>query len=976
MSSHPTEPATDLSQIPEHRLAIEGMTCQHCIGRVSQALAGIPGVSRVQVDLEQGRAKVSGGEIGLLIKAVEDAGYSAHEMQAEAPACPVPASGAEPLTPPREIPDSYRLMISDMTCASCVARVERTIRSVPGVTDAAVNLVEQQAQVAGGDPQAVVAAVIDQGYPARLLESAKPAEALLLSIVRPDGDVTQEALLGALSDLDSTCEIHPEDSYWRLGSNLHPARILHRLAQAGYQVRVIEEFEDPHAQQAAQARREIRLAWQRALVAGLLGVGLMVGDMAGWLPALESARGVPFWSLVALLCLAVMTFSGRNYYIGAWKQARHHSTNMDTLVALGTGAAWISSVLMLFWHDLLPGGVSHLYFDASVLILAFLQLGHGLEIRAKRTTSEAISSLLELAPKTAHVMLEGEPIELPVSLLRLHDVIRVRPGERVPIDAEVVEGSSSVDEAMLTGESAAVKKQPGDAVIGGTINQNGALLCRVTRLGDETTLAQIIRMVRQAQISKPPIGRLVDQVAAVFVPTVILIALLTFAGWSLWGPEPQMTYALTASIAVLVIACPCALGLATPIAIMVGMGRAAQLNILIRNSEALQRASALTHLVVDKTGTLTQGRPAVTAIHSLSGATDEEVLKLAASLEANSAHPLAEPILRAARERRIESQPATEFEAIDGAGLSGRIGGEQCYLGSPRLLHEQEIELPEIEAGSGTAVWLAHAGRAIGLLVLQDPIRHDSSIAIGALHRQGVKVVMCTGDNRRTAQSVADALGIDEVYSELLPADKLQVVRALQELGYRVGMVGDGVNDAPALAQADTGFAIGSGSDVAVENADITLAGDSLLSVSDAIAISSATLRNIKQNLFGAFIYNTIGIPLAAGALFPFTGWLLPPMFASAAMALSSVTVVTNANRLRFFQATYLEKPVTMKLKISGMTCPHCVKSVKTKLEQVAGVEAVEVSLENGMAQVSGNASVEGLISAVKEAGYSAESAD
>jgi Cu+-exporting ATPase len=456
-----------------------------------------------------------------------------------------------------------------------------------------------------------------------------------------------------------------------------------------------------------------------------------------------------------------------------------------------------------------------------------------------------------------------------------------------------------------------VARELGDAVTGGTMNRSGAFVLRVSRLGEETTLARIIRMVRSAQISKPPIGRLVDRIAGVFVPIVILIAAASFAWWLFMGPEPRLAFALTTAIAVLVIACPCALGLATPIAIMVGTSRAAQANVLIRNSDALQSASRLTHVVVDKTGTLTEGRPTVTAIRSAGEFAEDEVLGWAASLESGSEHPLAEAVLAAQAERGLPLHRLDDFTAVAGRGVRGVHGGRTYLLGSDRFLVEEGVDLPaelraEAEAQAargGTPVWLAGGGALMGLLVLKDPVRPDSAAAINALKRRGITVVMCTGDNHATAAAVAREVGIDEVHSEILPEAKLAVVQELQERGFRVGMVGDGVNDAPALARADTGFALGSGTDVAIENADITLSGNSLGLVATAIAISAATIRNIRQNLFGAFIYNVIGIPLAAGLFYPFTGWLLEPMFASAAMALSSVTVVTNANRLRFFRA-------------------------------------------------------------------------
>ncbi|MEN8177607.1 MAG: heavy metal translocating P-type ATPase [Pseudomonadota bacterium] len=972
------ENSQENNRLTPYLVSVEGMSCQHCVAAVNKAIRTLPEVIQVDVSLETNTALVTGGQPHQVVAAIKAAGYESNPLPTIPVSCPVPAADTPPVAS-RQIDGGYLITIQDMTCSSCVATVERAIRAVDGVEDAAVNLVEKRAQVMGGEPQTVVNAVIDQGYNAHLIEAQRKTDSLLLAVA----DLAGDELTRLVRQLDDRAEVTPEGDIWRISCSLHPADLLLALRRDGVQARIVEEFTDPYAEQAQEAQREIRQSWQKALFAGVVGGGLMTAHFAGLLPALQAAGGQLVWSGIALLCLSVMWFSGRNYYRGAWKQARHFSSNMDTLVALGTGAAWLSSSLIVLMPDFLPERMTNLYFDASVLILAFLQLGHVLETRAKRITSEAIGSLVVLSPKTAQLVRDAAELELPVSLLQPGDLLRVRPGERIAIDGLVEEGLSSVDESMLTGESAPVTKRPGDPVTGGAFNQSGSLLFRVQRIGDETTLAQIIRMVRQAQMSKPPIGRLVDQVSSVFVPVVIVIAVLTFVGWALFGPIPQSAYALTAGIAVLVIACPCALGLATPIAIMVGTGRAAQLNILIRNSDALQSASHLTHLVVDKTGTLTQGQPSVTQAHTVPGVDEAELIGLAASLEAGSAHPLAFAISRAADEKKIQLSRVDAFEALAGRGVSGRIDDRLALLGSRQLMQDRAIELPaalqqlsadEAERGA-TPIWMAFDGQLKGLLILKDPLRHDSRAAIDELHRQGLKVVMCTGDNHATARRVAAELGIDEMHSEALPGDKLEVVKTLQSQGHRVGMVGDGVNDAPALAQADTGFAIGSGTDVAISNADITLAGDSLLNVSNAIAISSATLRNIKQNLFGAFIYNVIGIPMAAGALFPFTGWLLPPMFASAAMAMSSVTVVSNANRLRFFKPTLLEKPLSIKLNVSGMTCPHCLNSVTKALEAVNGVDKAEVSLETGEALITGTVDAQQLITAVKGAGYSAEMA-
>ncbi len=874
-------------------LRVGDMHCASCVGRVEQALLAVPGVTQASVNLVDQSATVAGGDPEQIVQAVNRAGYSA-KLQGQQQ---TPAS------------EAYEIDILGMHCASCVSKVEQAILATPGVTEASVSLIEKKALVRGGSPDQVVQAIVAQGYGAVQRQRAAADQSFYLK-VQPSATAEDLEQIGEiLLTQDEQAKLVPEaQGRLRVHTQTHPADVLLRLVDLGYQATLEEVYTDPAVLQDQETRLEIRRSWQRALLAATVGFGIMAGHMSGLFPTLQQGRG--FWAGVALLCLATMYFSGRNYFTGAWKQARHGSANMDTLVALGTGAAWLSSVLVIADPDFIPGGGNHLYLDASVMILAFLQLGHALETRAKRTTSEAIGSLIGLRARTAVVIRPAGQAEIPLSLLRAGDRLRVKPGEKVPNDGVLIEGRTTIDESMLTGEPLPVVRQVGDTVTGGTMNRSGTFVLKVTRLGDDTTLARIISMVKSAQISKPPIGRLVDRIAAVFVPVVLGIAVATFAAWWLIGPEPRMAFAMTTAIAVLVIACPCALGLATPIAIMVGTSRAAQCNVLIRNSDALQTASKLTHVVVDKTGTLTEGKPSVRAMFPVKGQTEQELLRWAASLESGSEHPLAEAVL-AAQQQFGDPLPAlTNFTAVSGRGVQAEHEGTRYFLGNHHFVAEQGAVIPadlkdEAErqaAQGGTPVWLGRDDQVLGLLVIKDAVRKDSAEAIRALHRLGIQVVMCTGDNSLTAEAVAREVGITEVHSEILPEAKLQLVADLQERGFKVGMVGDGVNDAPALAQADTGFAIGSGTDVAIENADITLTGDSLALVATAIAISGATIRNIKQNLFGAFIYNLIGIPLAAGLLYPLTGSLLQPMFASAAMALSSVTVVTNANRLRFFQ--------------------------------------------------------------------------
>jgi Cu+-exporting ATPase len=897
-----------------YELAVEGMTCRHCVARVEKAILAVPGVREAEVRLEPGGASVSGGRPHEVIAAIESAGYTARPRPQEPAACALPETPPPASAP--AAPGSYRIDIDDMSCASCVARVEKAILAVDGVREASVNLVEGAAYVLGGAPGQVVAAVTDQGYPARRTELAVSAD-LALQFASPLGDTERSRAESVLRSVAAATGVDwHSHALCQLTPAAHPADYLLALRRAGFAAGFVEQTEDPYLAQDRQARSAVRQAVKRAALAAIVGGGLMAAMLAGVLPGVDAAsspgdlRGRGFWLLMAALCLFTMAYSGRDYYVGAWKQLRHRQANMDTLVAVGTAAAWLASVLLILFPDFVPPGQRHLYLETSVLILAFLQFGHALEVRARARTGRAIGALVELAPKTASLLRDGEELELPVSLLRPGDLILVRPGQTVATDGTVVEGSSGVDESMLTGEPLPVTRGVGDNVAGGTINGSGALRVRVDRVGEETTLAGIIRAVKQAQMSKPPIGRLVDRIASIFVPIVLVIAALTFAAWSLFGPDPRLPHALTTAIAVLVIACPCALGLATPIAIMVGMGRAARFGVLIRNGDALQSAAGITHLVVDKTGTLTEGRPRVTAIHCDRGFDADRTLAWAAGLETASEHPLALAVVESARERDLKPAAVTGFEAEAGHGVRGSIGGRELFLGRQEWLAQLEIPCDQTlgtasdsMAGQGiTPVWLADREGAIAVLGLSDPVRRDTPAAIAALTRQGIQLVMCTGDHPDTAAAVAAELGIETVHSRVLPRHKAELVKQLQAQGHTVGMVGDGVNDAPALAQAHVGFAIGAGTDVAIESADVTLAGSSLTSVANAVALSRATLRNIKQNLFGAFVYNATGIPLAAGIFYPLTGWLLNPVFASIAMALSSVTVVSNANRLRLFK--------------------------------------------------------------------------
>ncbi|UJP02877.1 MAG: copper-translocating P-type ATPase, partial [Nitrosomonas sp.] len=617
--------------------------------------------------------------------------------------------------------------------------------------------------------------------------------------------------------------------------------------------------------------------------------------------------------LLLVLATPVVWWSGWPFFVRGWQSITNRALNMFTLIAMGTGVAWIYSIVATVAPGLFPGifrgedGSVAVYFEAAAVITVLVLLGQVLELRARERTSGAIKALLKLSPTTAR-RLDGGDAEEEINLDQVvaGDRLRVRPGDRVPVDGQVIEGNSNIDESMVTGESMPVRKQSGDQVIGGTINGQGSFVMRAEKIGRDTMLAQIVRMVSEAQRSRAPIQRLADIVASWFVPAVIVTAMLAFAAWAIWGPPPAMAHALIAAVSVLIIACPCALGLATPMSIMVGIGRGATAGVLIKNAEALERMEKVDTIVIDKTGTLTEGRPRVTAIRPASGNIDEnELLRLAASLEQSSEHPLAAAIVAAAKERSIVLTKAVDFDSPAGKGVCGSVDGRRIVLGNAKFLVELQIDAwvletqaDELRQNGATVIFVAVDGVIAGMIAIADPVKESTPAAIDALHADGIRIVMLTGDNRTTAEAVARQLGIDEVEAEVLPDQKAAIVTRLREQGRIVAMAGDGVNDAPALATADVGIAMGTGTDVAIESAGVTLLRGDLLGIVRARRLSEATMRNIRQNLFFAFIYNTAGIPIAAGVLFPFFGILLSPVFAAAAMSLSSVSVIGNALRL------------------------------------------------------------------------------
>lgn len=835
-------------------MTIGGMTCASCVARVERFVGRMDGVNSVNVNLTTERADIeldtssttTSEDIQAVIK---KAGFT-----------------VESLTEPQQttqVGEHVVLGVGGMTCASCVARVERLVGRMDGVQAVAVNLSTERADI-DLEPNAVVS--VDD----------------IMAVINKAGFET--TLISKSSEVADT-EVGSGDNSW------------------------VEQLAKRKEQEEGVLKRDLLIALILTLPVFILEMGShMIPPMHHWI--VENIGLQNSWYFQFVLTTLVLVLPGRRFYQIGIPALLRMGPDMNSLVAVGTAAAYGFSVVATFLPFLLPADSVHVYYESAAVIVTLILFGRYLEARAKGRTSEAIQRLVGLQPKEARLLRNGEWVQIPIHEVRTGDVIQVRPGERLAVDGVLLEGHSFVDESMISGEPIPVEKTVDSPLVGGTVNQQGAFTFKATAVGDKTVLSQIINLVEQAQGSKLPIQSVVNKVTYWFVPTVIALALLTFVVWMIFGPKPALTFAIVNAVAVLIIACPCAMGLATPTSIMVGTGRGAEMGVLFRKGEALQTLRDAKVVAVDKTGTLTLGRPTMTDLELLEGFEPDEVLALIASVEQQSEHPIAHAIVQAAEEKGIELRPLSQFESITGMGVRAMVNDTKVEIGADRFMKSLGLDLHKFDtlslglaAEGKSPMYVAVDGKLAAMIAVSDPIKQDTPESIKALHDLGLKVVMITGDKRQTAEAIAKGLGIDDVLAEVLPEGKLDKIKTLREQYGAVAFVGDGINDAPALAEADVGIAIGTGTDVAMEAADVVLMSGSLKGVPNAIALSKATIKNIHQNLFWAFAYNTALVPVAAGVLYPINGVLLSPMFAAGAMALSSVFVLSNALRLKAFKA-------------------------------------------------------------------------
>lgn len=831
----------------QYQFHLTGLSCGGCVKKLSSLLESNQDVITFQASTTQLDITTLLSE-QQVIDLVATLGYTASIETIEAK-----EEVTEQITPAikeahldRNQPESanvqLQMLIQGMTCASCVSSVEKALTNVEGIEKAQVNLAEQSALV----------------------------------FANQDSEMLHQA-------------------------------IIESVKQAGYQAEILQDAATQQEKQAAQQLAQQKRFKLDAIAGLVVGAPLMLWGVFGGNMVIRDASDQMVWGAIGILCLLLLATAGKHFFTNAWLAATHKRATMDTLVALGTGAAWFYSMLVVIFPDWFPLASRHVYFEASAMIVGLISLGHYIEAKAKANTTRSLQALINLQPQQATVITENGDQQIAVEQITLGMKLRIKPGEKVPVDGIVIQGESYIDESMLTGEPVPVLKAQEAQVSAGTLNTDGALIIEATGIGANTMLARIIRMVRTAQSSKPAIAKLADQISAVFVPVVVGIAILAALVWFAVGPEPKASYMLVVTTTVLIIACPCALGLATPLSVTVGVGKAAELGILIKDADALQLASKVDTVVFDKTGTLTQGKPSVQQVFT-HATSQEHLLALAYAAERQSEHPLAKAVCDYAKENAAEDIELDAFENIRGRGILATYQAQPLLIGSLQFMQTEQVDTSAMEQAiqdcannAWTPVAISLNNELIGLIAIADPIKSDAKQTVTALKLQGINTVMLTGDNQHVATAIGNELGIDEVIAQVMPDEKAQHIKQLQSQGQTVAMIGDGINDAPALALADLGVAMGSGSDVAIESSQMTILNTSPMAIVHAIELSRATLKNMKQNLFGAFVYNSLGIPIAAGVLYPAFGFLLSPVVAGAAMALSSITVVSNANRLRLF---------------------------------------------------------------------------
>lgn len=833
-----------------HHLSLSGLNCGKCVAKLEAALCEHPLVATFSANKTELTLHTALNQSDV-IELVKQLGYQAQQWEEaieEEQHVAIDSSSStysEEISQEAQNTFTTHLLINGMTCASCVASVEKALLAVDGVTKAQISLAEQSA----------------------LVMATRRSEEL-------------------------------------------NAQLITSVTLAGYQAEIIEDLDvqqqKQREQQEALKSHHKKNAWHGMLI----GAPLMLWGVFGGNMMIRNSQDQFAWAIVGVVCLWLLATAGRSFFTNAWQALTHKRATMDTLVALGTGAAWLFSMLVVLVPSWFPASSRHVYFEASAMIVGLISLGHYIEAKAKAKTTQSLQALINLQPNEATVVTESGDAVISIKSITAGMMLRIKPGEKVPVDGTVVSGESYVDESMLTGEPIPCHKDKGQFVSAGTINQDGTLLIEANSVGSSTMLSRIISMVREAQSSKPAIAKLADQISSIFVPVVVAIALVSAAIWYFVGPDPKASYMLVVATTVLIIACPCALGLATPLSVTVGVGKAAELGILIKDADVLQSASQINTVVFDKTGTLTQGKPTVQHVFATNN-DSEWLLSLAGSLERHSEHPLAKAIVHEATSRNLQFEEVDNFQNLRGKGVTAQLKGQKLSAVSLPVAQQQgwdltqcETSIVECNSKAWTPIIVSLNEQVLGLIAISDPIKEDAAAAIQALKSIQITPVMLTGDNHYVATAIANQLGIEQVISQVLPDEKAQHIADLQAQGKRVAMIGDGVNDAPALALADIGIAMGSGSDVAIESAQMTLLNSSPFAVVNAIELSKATVKNMKQNLFGAFVYNSLGIPVAAGVLYPAFGFLLSPVVAGAAMAMSSITVVSNANRLRLFKAS------------------------------------------------------------------------